>query len=233
MAGHGGGRWRISGGGGGGAPHAMGGGGAALWRRRNASWAVAAVGCALAALPHFGGGPHFGGAHLGGGAPRFGGRPAISRFAARPVSAANVRLRRAAAGLPAADEFERESKCRHKPECTRLQPNRNVTERTSAVRNVLNSPRSPVRCTIGRAAKSKYARSDRCSAATAGWHEGRRGGGWWRHRNGGYGWVGPLFWPFAYYDIYDYAHVGLWLRCPVLGLRLQRHLCRHVLALRL
>jgi hypothetical protein len=45
------------------------------------------------------------------------------------------------------------------------------------------------------------------SAATAGWHN-RRGGGWWRHGNGGYGWVGPLFWPFAYYDIYDYAMWG-------------------------
>ena len=50
------------------------------------------------------------------------------------------------------------------------------------------------------------------SAATAGWQHGRdgRGGGngWWRHRNGGYGWVGPLFWPFAYYDMYDYAMWG-------------------------
>jgi hypothetical protein len=51
-------------------------------------------------------------------------------------------------------------------------------------------------------------------AATAGLH-GREGGrgregrnGWWRHRNGGYGWVGPLFWPFAYYDIYGYAMWG-------------------------
>ena len=46
-------------------------------------------------------------------------------------------------------------------------------------------------------------------AALAGWHHGRsRGGGWWRHGNGGYGWVGPLFWPFAYFDIYDYALWG-------------------------
>ena len=38
--------------------------------------------------------------------------------------------------------------------------------------------------------------------ALSGWH-GRRGeGGWWQHGDGGYGWVGPLFWPFAYYDIY-------------------------------
>ena len=44
------------------------------------------------------------------------------------------------------------------------------------------------------------------TAAIAGWHG--RGIGWWRHWNGGYGWVGPLFWPFAYYDIYDYAMWG-------------------------
>ena len=47
------------------------------------------------------------------------------------------------------------------------------------------------------------------SAATAGWHDGRGGrDGWWRHRHGGYGWVGPLFWPFAYYDLYDYTMWG-------------------------
>ena len=46
------------------------------------------------------------------------------------------------------------------------------------------------------------------SAATAGWHGRDRRGGWWRHGNGGYGWVGPLFWPFAYYDISDYAMWG-------------------------
>jgi hypothetical protein len=39
-----------------------------------------------------------------------------------------------------------------------------------------------------------------------GWHGGAQG--WWRHGNGGYGWVGPLFWPFAYYDIYDYTIWG-------------------------
>jgi hypothetical protein len=43
-------------------------------------------------------------------------------------------------------------------------------------------------------------------AAVVGWHGG--GNGWWQHRNGGYGWVGPLFWPFAYYDIYDYTIWG-------------------------
>ena len=48
-------------------------------------------------------------------------------------------------------------------------------------------------------------------AAVVGWHGGANG--WWRHPNGGYGWVGPLFWPFAYYDIYDYTiwgYPGFW-----------------------
>lgn len=47
------------------------------------------------------------------------------------------------------------------------------------------------------------------AAATAGWRHGHghHHHGWWRHNHGGYGWVGPLFWPFAYYDVYDY---GLW-----------------------
>lgn len=44
--------------------------------------------------------------------------------------------------------------------------------------------------------------------ALAGWHGGRGASGWWRHGDGSYGWVGPLFWPFAYYDIYDYAVWG-------------------------
>src|SRR5579859_4851841 len=45
-------------------------------------------------------------------------------------------------------------------------------------------------------------------AALAGWHGRRDASGWWQHGDGGYGWVGPLFWPFAYYDIYDYAVWG-------------------------
>lgn len=44
--------------------------------------------------------------------------------------------------------------------------------------------------------------------ALAGWHGGRGATGWWQHKDGGYGWVGPLFWPFAYYDIADYAVWG-------------------------
>src|SRR4029077_11926158 len=52
------------------------------------------------------------------------------------------------------------------------------------------------------------------AAALAGWHGGRIANGWWRHGDGGYGWVGPLFWPFPVYDIYDYTiwgdGIGFW-----------------------
>jgi hypothetical protein len=52
------------------------------------------------------------------------------------------------------------------------------------------------------------------SAALAGWHGGRTANAWWRHGNGGYGWVGPLYWPFAIYDIHDYTiwgdGIGFW-----------------------
>jgi LTXXQ motif family protein len=34
------------------------------------------------------------------------------------------------------------------------------------------------------------------------------GGLWWRHAHGGFGWVGPVFWPYAYYDLSDYAWWG-------------------------
>jgi hypothetical protein len=44
--------------------------------------------------------------------------------------------------------------------------------------------------------------------AMAGWHHGSGVNGWWQHGSGGFGWVGPLFWPFAYFDIYDYAIWG-------------------------
>ncbi|MBR0793553.1 Spy/CpxP family protein refolding chaperone [Bradyrhizobium manausense] len=38
-------------------------------------------------------------------------------------------------------------------------------------------------------------------AALSGWHGGRRPQGWWRHPDGSYGWVGPVFWPFAQDDL--------------------------------
>ncbi|WP_429168966.1 Spy/CpxP family protein refolding chaperone [Bradyrhizobium sp. i1.14.1] len=44
------------------------------------------------------------------------------------------------------------------------------------------------------------------AAAGAAWNH--QNGGWWGHPHGGYGWVGPVFWPYAYYDLYDYTWWG-------------------------
>jgi hypothetical protein len=72
------------------------------------------------------------------------------------------------------------------------------------VRNAMDSG-------IGNPAVRKQALA---AAALAGWHGGRVANGWWRHGDGGYGWVGPLFWPLAIYDIHDYAvwgdGIGFW-----------------------
>jgi hypothetical protein len=196
---------------GGGAPHFGGGGGAPHFG-----------GAHIGAAPHFGGArvvgaPHFGGAHIGGG-------PAISHFAARPSfhgqrsfavhggpnpsRAATVNTNRTPTlnGNRAASLGQGRNAA--------LEQNHAATARSNAVRKVLNSP-SVAGALHNRAALlNPNARAQIvAAAATAGWH-GRRGDehgeehGWWRHRHGGFGWVGPIFWPFAYYDIYDYALGG-------------------------
>ncbi len=45
-------------------------------------------------------------------------------------------------------------------------------------------------------------------AALGGLRSSANAEGWWRHNDGGYGWVGPLFWPFAIFDMHDYAILG-------------------------
>ena len=80
--------------------------------------------------------------------------------------------------------------------------------RSAAVRNVLNSRSVAGALRNGTALRNPNARAQIAArAATAGWNGSGRAG-WWRHPHGGYGWVGPLFWPFAYYDLYDYALWG-------------------------
>jgi hypothetical protein len=160
-----------------------------------------------------GGGAHFGGARIGG-APHFSGRPAISRSAARPSFrgqrsfAGHGTPGRAASRAAALNSNRSASFSRNRNAA--LGQNRSAIARSNAVRNALSS-RAVAGALHNRAAlRNANARAQiAASAATAGWHDGRGGrNGWWRHRNGGYGWVGPLFWPFAYYDIYDYAMWG-------------------------
>ena len=161
---------------------------------------------------HFGGGgAHFGGGARFGGAPRFSGRSSVSRFAARPSyrgqRSITARGNRSAGRGPALNS-NRATRLGGNRNAATLGQNRHATARSSAVRSALNS-RAVAGALHNRAAlRNPNARAGiAASAAMAGWHGGGRGG-WWRHRNGGYGWVGPLFWPFAYYDIYDYAMWG-------------------------
>jgi hypothetical protein len=87
--------------------------------------------------------------------------------------------------------------------------NPRANARSRAVRNALASSAVAGALHNHAALRNPNARAQiTASAATAGWHDGRGHNGWWRHRNGGYGWVGPLFWPFAYYDLYDYTMWG-------------------------
>ena len=154
-----------------------------------------------------GGGAHFGGAHIGG-APRLGGRPATSRFTARP----GFRAQRSFAGRgrsPNRLASHGPASVNGNRNAATLSPNRGANARSKAVRNALNS-RAVAGALHNRAGLRNPDTRARiaATAATAGWHDGRSRNGWWQHRNGGYGWVGPLFWPFAYYDIYDYAMWG-------------------------
>jgi len=182
---------------------------------------VTALSVAAYAAPRggHGGAPHGGAPHVGGfhGAPHLGGR--ISH--AHPTFRANTgraHLGHANGNHPV---FRGNLAHDNRGNRTVIAPNtngnrtnfathsenRNATIRTDAVRHALNSRETTRALHDTRELRNAHARALLTArAATAGWHHGRNG--WWRHRNGGYGWVGPLFWPFAYYDWYDYALWG-------------------------
>jgi LTXXQ motif family protein len=178
---------------------------------------------------HFGGGGggHFGG---GGGGARFsgarvgGGRPAISRSAARPSFQAqrsqaprsyvihgnpNRAVNRTATVNNRAATGNANRNATLSPRNAALSQ-RNAAIRSTAVQHVLNSRAVGGALHNRTALHNPNARAQiAASAAMAGWRNGRGGqGGWWRHGHGGFGWVGPVFWPFAYYDMYDYALWG-------------------------
>jgi hypothetical protein len=80
---------------------------------------------------------------------------------------------------------------------------RNAAIRPAHFRNAFNA--SAFR--NGRLISNPAARAQLAAAAAlAGWSGASNG--WWQHAGGGYGWVGPLFWPFAYNDLYDYTIWG-------------------------
>ena len=146
---------------------------------------------------HFGGGGvrHFSGGgvrHFSGGARHFsgGGRHFVAPRSAGAISRGGSRTAINANGNRT------------------FSSNRNANLRSRAVHRALNS-RAVAGALHHRGALRNPGTRARiaATAATAGWHNGH-GRGWWRHGHGGYGWVGPLFWPFAYYDMYGYAMWG-------------------------
>src|SRR3984893_1886618 len=166
---------------------------------------------------HFGGGirggAHFGGGgvcHVGGGgrSRRFGGGGGVRHFSGGSV--------RHFSGRSAGPRFSAGAVSRGGGRTTfstngsnrTAGGNRNANQRSRAVRSALSS-RAVAGALHNRSALRNPGTRARiaATAATAGWHDGH-GRGWWRHGHGGYGWVGPLFWPFAYYDMYDYTMWG-------------------------
>ena len=203
-------------GGGGGVPHAIGGGGH--------------IGGGGMRMGGGGGGPR-----LGGGAPHFAGRP-TPHFAARPAfrsqrsvaarSSPNRAANRAAAlksngstaisrsnaAISRNNSSNAAISRNAKDANVSIGPSRTAAVKSSSVRNALNSSSVAGMLHNHTALRNPNARAQLvATAATAGWHDGRGDRdhhGWWRHRHGGFGWVGPLFWPLAYYDIYDYTLWG-------------------------
>jgi hypothetical protein len=224
--GHGGGGGGGGGHGGGGGAH-FGGGGGAHFGGGGAHFGGGGAhfggggGARLGGGAHFGGGRpggmHVGGAHFGGasrsGGARMGGRPGISRSAAQP----SFRGQRSFAGRGNANRAASRAATLNSNRSATLGRNRNATvsqnrianARSNAVRSALNSRAVAGALHNRTALRNPNTRAQIASSvATAGWRHGGRDGGWWRHRHGGFGWVGPVFWPFAYYDMYDYAMWG-------------------------
>ena len=162
-----------------------------------------------------GGGGRFNAAHVGGGGGHFAHSASPSgnfRAAHNANPGASVSPRAAHNANPDADVNLRAAHNEHPDHNPNTGAARGAHQeldvKSAAVHNALNS-----RAVAG-AMRNPGALHDphnraliAASAATAGWRHGGDNG-WWRHRNGGFGWVGPLFWPFAYYDIYGYTLWG-------------------------
>jgi hypothetical protein len=151
--------------------------------------------------PHFDAGMRVGGAHLGGGRHfagggerHFSGRPAGPHLAGRAFSYRGDRTGGDRTRLSTIGGNRTNG------------GNRNANPRAAAVQRLLNS-HATVSVSQDRDALRDAGARARIAATIAGQHDGNEHG-WGRHRHGGYGWVGPLFWPFADYDVYDYTMGG-------------------------
>jgi hypothetical protein len=135
--------------------------------------------------PHSGDGRYFAGA----GGKHVGSRPAGPHFAGRAHGRGDDRTRLSTIGGNRTDGR-----------------NRNANPRSAVAQRLLNSHAMVSALHDRDALRDSDARA-RIAAAAIAEHE-RNEHGWWRHRHGGYGWAGPLFWPYAYDDLYDYTMSG-------------------------
>jgi hypothetical protein len=87
---------------------------------------------------------------------------------------------------------------------------RNTPVESQSIHSATNEPSGNEGLAVGRLFTDPAARGQiAATAALALWHGDHDGAdGWWSHGHGGYGWVGPMFWPFAYDDIYSYTIFG-------------------------
>jgi hypothetical protein len=147
-----------------------------------------------------GGGFHGGGGHFAGGGRHFGGR-AVSHASGGRAAA----FSRAAGG----NSFRGNRTAGTNGNLNRQSLNGRSALRANAVHHALAAGAVAGALHNHASLRNPDARAHiAAAAATAGWRGHDRNGGWWRHNHGGYGWVGPLFWPFAYYDLSDYAMWG-------------------------
>lgn len=184
-------------------------------------------GRSFGAGPRFGGGraiggPRFGGSHFSGrhfGGPRagsgqrFGGRPAFSRSAGR----SHMRTNRSFAGQRNVNRVNRGASRRAMRNSSRTATNAQSRIGTNTAASRARVSRTMQSRAVAGALRNRTGLRNpnmraaiTASAAMGAWQHrhGDHRHGWWRHRHGGYGWVGPLFWPFAYYDFYDYTMWG-------------------------
>ncbi len=158
---------------------------------------------ALARGGGHGGGGHGGGGHGGGGhggGVHFAGHGGGGHFGGHGFGHVHVGGYHGAGTRFAAHSFTHAAVAHGGANFGRM---RNAAVHPGSFRNALNAHTFRNGRLIGNpAARAQIA----ASAALVGWHGA--GNGWWQHPGGFYGWVGPLFWPFAYNDLYDYAIWG-------------------------
>jgi hypothetical protein len=137
-----------------------------------------------------GGGFHGGGVHAFRAAPRMGRGDSARRFQFHSAGPRNAPVSH---GLAAG---------RHVPS------SRAILRNASAVNHSLSSRRIRTALHTTGGLRNPMTRAAITTAAAGAVLSHHNGGLWWRHAHGGYGWVGPVFWPYAYYDLYDYAWWG-------------------------